>query len=155
MGCKLRLNIIIFLIITVVLFNGCKKQLPSSGDYCRKLYDSLTETGQVQLKDIFDFEFDRVYFINENYMDGEMFSDQYDLNLDIPQVKENVREEVRRAVFVDKNGKFIYEFRYEYADKLLPYREGIVAYPETKLRLAGLRSGDVKIFEAVGAKSFL
>ena len=132
MGFKFRLNIVLLLAIALLL-GGCKAKLPSSKDYCQKLYNSLTETAEITLGDVFDFAFDRVYFINENYMDGPMFSERYGLNLNIPQVEESSREDVRRAVFVNQDGDFVYEFDYEYADKLLPLREGIVAYPETKL----------------------
>lgn len=148
-------GVILSLVTAVLLLYGCQPKLPSSKDYCQKLYNSLTETAEITLGDVFGFAFDRVYFINENYMDGPMFSERYGLNLNIPQVEESSREDVRRAVFVDENGNFIYEFKCEYSDKVLPYREGIVAYPETKLRLVELYDNKVKKFEAVNAQSFL
>ena len=133
MGSRFKLMALWGLLITAVFTSGCKAKLPSSKEYCQKLYNNLSKATEVTLGEVFDFPFDRVYFINENYMDGPMFSERYGLNLNIPQVEESSREDVRRAVFVNQDGDFVYEFDYEYADKLLPLREGIVAYPETKL----------------------
>jgi len=98
-----------------------------------------TGNNEVPMNQIFTFDFDRAYVFKDNYIDGERFTQIYNLNLSIDQIESVDAEFIRRIVFVDKNGNLVYEFRYDYSD-LNPKEEGMIIYPNTKIKCCSSRS---------------
>ena len=119
---------------------SCSKKNVSE-KYRVKFEDCLINENQVELRKIFDFEFDRAYVFKDAYLDGISFCKKYNLDLNIDEVKETYHEEIRRIVFVDKAGNFIFEFQYTSGKNLIPQEEGMIVYPTTVVK----RTMDTKI----------
>lgn len=99
-------------------------------DYTDKMITMLNENSEIKVKDVFQFDFDRAYVFNDCYISGEGFSERYNLDISIDEVESGVQEYIRRIVFVDDNGDFVYEFQYD-ATQLNAYEEGMIIYPDT------------------------
>lgn len=82
-------------------------------------------------------------------MSGESFARQYNLDISINQVEAVDTEILRRIVFVDENGDYIYEFRYN-VEKLTLMEEGMIIYPETIIKKEGIEPNGRCIIELVG-----
>lgn len=98
-----------------------------------KAFDIMSRKGVFlwQVKDIFDFEFDRAYVIKDNYISGADFAEEYDLDISVDEVGKTSAEIQRRIVFVDAEGKYVFEYQYS-AETLFAKEEGFVIYPDTK-----------------------
>ena len=101
--------------------------------YIEKMKTALEEKQEVEIREIFEFDFDRAYVFKDTYVDGKGFSSFYNLDISIDQVDKTYSEEVRRIVFVDEKGDFVYEFRYRMG-KLYIKEEGMIIYPYTKFK---------------------
>ena len=89
---------------------------------------------QVNIKNIFSFEFDRAYIFDDCYISGEGFAKRYHLDISIDQVKNGVSENVQRIVFVNQSGDFVYEFRCDIGEVILQ-EQGMIIYPDTKIEI--------------------
>lgn len=134
---------------------GTLKELDDGYDYkkadsyvkkIKKLCDAQDE---FLVGDVFQFEYDRAYVFKDNYMSGESFARQYNLDISINQVEAVDTEILRRIVFVDENGDYIYEFRYN-VEKLTLMEEGMIIYPETIIKKEGIEPNGRCIIELVG-----
>lgn len=132
---------IVFNILFVVCFLvSCSFSDGNSEEYCDMIISKLQVQDSIRVDEVFEFEFDRAYVFNDCYISGKGFADRYDLNIDISEVEPGVSENIRRIVFVDANGKFVFEFKYT-TENLL-FEEGVVIYPETTIRRVGDESGN-------------
>ena len=122
-GISLVLLPIIFLLIIHIASH--KKE-----DYSTKLTSVLKKQENVTVQEVFSFEFERAYIFNDCYISGEGFAKRYNLDISINEVKTGTSENVQRIVFVDELGDFVYEFKCDKSEVLIP-EEGIVIYPET------------------------
>lgn len=102
-------------------------------NYEEKLIAMLNSNGSATISEVFDFSFDRGFVIKESYLRGDAFAKEYGLDISVEQMMENNYENTRRIVFVDKNGNFVYEFRYQYGEPLSNEIKGLIIYPETKI----------------------
>lgn len=102
-------------------------------NYCKKIISALDNAEIITVGDVFSFEFDRAYILNDAYMSGEAFENQYNLGLSIKEVKNGDTDWVQRIVFVDKDGFFVYEFQC-HREVLRIYEQGMVIYPETLIK---------------------
>ena len=101
-------------------------------DYSAKLSFVLNKQENITVQDIFSFKFERAYILNDCYISGEGFTKRYSLDISINEVKSGVSENIQRIVFVDELGAFVYEFKCDKSEVLLP-EEGIIIYPETTI----------------------
>lgn len=104
--------------------------LQEENDYGTILISVLNEQEKTMVQDVFSFEFERAYVFNDCYISGDGFSKRYNLDISINQVKSGVSENVQRIVFVDKSGSFVYEFKCDVSEVIIP-EKGMVIYPET------------------------
>lgn len=102
----------------------------------------LNQNGQVKTSDVFDFDFSRAYVLKGSYLNGESVNKEYNLGVSIEEVDACDTDYVRRIVFVDENGEFVYEFRYTMGE-LIPCEEGKVIYPDTILEKDDSTSSDI------------
>lgn len=125
--------------VTIFIIAGCsnasKYNWKTAKSYENKLISVTTEQDSFSVREVFDFNFDRAYVIQESYIDGEAFAKKYGLDIDIKEVPENYHEVNRRIVFVDEIGQFVYEFRFVDGENMTIFNEGIVIYPDTKVKV--------------------
>ncbi len=134
MGLVFRKNIfkISILIVCIGLINFASCSARKDSDYYReKLEDMLISENQIKLKDVFDFEFEKAYVFKDSYIDGAMFAEKYNLELNINDVKETYHETIRRIIFTDKDNNLVFEFQYTWAVNLIPKEEGMIIFPDT------------------------
>lgn len=101
--------------------------------FTETLLCKLKSDESFQVKDVFDFEFDRAYVIGDPYISGKTFVEKYHLNLSINQVEKTSSKTQKRIVFVDKDGNYIFCYQYS-SEELIPKAEGFVIYPETEMK---------------------
>lgn len=100
--------------------------------YTKKIISKLKDNETFIVSEIFEFDFDRAYVISDNYIDGELIAQKHGLNISIEEVKETETENIRRIVFVDTEGEYVYEYQYSHS-QLNAYEEGLIIYPYTKI----------------------
>ena len=132
------LNITAVIIVLILCLSGCSSK-DYSIEYERKLISTLQTQEFVEAKEIFDFEWDRAFAISENYIDGKGFTEKYNLDISIEAVPESSHDTLRRVVFVDSNGEFVFLFSFWDADELCLAEDGIVIYPETIIKKSDKR----------------
>lgn len=133
MGSKRKLIICItsvLLLTIIVLVMMYYITLNKNEDYATKLISVFDEQETTTVKDVFSFNFERAYIFNDCYISGEGFAKRYNLNISIEQVKSGVSENIQRIVFVDEFGAFVYEFKCDTSELMLP-QKSMVIYPET------------------------
>lgn len=94
--------------------------------------------------DFFDFNFNKGYIMNDNYIDGDTFAKRYKLDIKIPEVREALTDRINRIVFVDEKGNFVNLFRY-FAENVKVYDQGMIIYPTTKI--IKLKSSNEKLLK--------
>lgn len=134
MGLK-KIGLICCILCVAVLLGSCHLLDARWGSqkYTDRLLKRLKSDEVFQVRDIFDFEFDRAYVMKDNYISGADFAEEYDLDISIDEVGKTSAEIQRRIVFVDAEGKYVFEYQYS-AETLFAKEEGFVIYPETKMR---------------------
>lgn len=135
MGCKHKVilsifSVLLLFIIFVIIYSIAQKK---EEDYRTKLISVLNEKEETTVQDIFPFKFERAYVFNDCYISGEGFAQRYNLDISISEVKSGVSENVQRIVFVDEFGAFVYEFKCDSGEVILP-EKGMVIYPETAIK---------------------
>ena len=93
----------------------------------------LNRNESFEIKDVFDFDFDRGYVVADSYNDGKTFNKVNGLNLNIESLESLSADYIKRIIFVDKEGNLIYDYQY-YLDDLVPKNEGVIIYPTTKVQ---------------------
>ncbi|MEE0264059.1 MAG: hypothetical protein UD936_00380 [Acutalibacteraceae bacterium] len=104
-------------------------------DYTKKMLTMLSEKSEFKASEVFDFEFDRAYVFldDEYYYDGESFAKEHNLDISIEEVYTGDQEGIRRIVFVDEKGDFVYCFSFWISDlELSEY--GMIIYPDTIIK---------------------
>lgn len=122
------------IILLIILISLIILKVNKPINYENKIIKIFETKEKVKFKDIFEFEFDRAYFfaLKDCYLNGEQFAKTYNLDISINEVKEGEADYINRIIFVDKNGNFIYEFKFT-MDKLNMHEKGIIIYPETTI----------------------
>lgn len=109
-----------------------RKNTPTNNDYHVSIENIFAKQDTAQVKDIFPFEFDRAYIMDDEAT-GKHFNKAHDLKLNIDDVKGGA-DYLQRIVFVDKNGSLVhYFFTYKYKIALEP--EGVVIFPDTIVKV--------------------
>ena len=142
---KIIKNIIIIVFLTIFLiiigitihalyqygYFDNMQEVDDNDEKIEQLLKDLDSKEYVLASEFFGFNFDRGYILSDNYASGDAISEYYNLNLQISEVEERGHDGVKRIVFVDKNGKFLYLFRYTGNSYL--YNAGKIIYPDTKI----------------------
>lgn len=132
MGSKRKLivgivSVLLLCIVLVMIYSTIPKK---KEDYRTELISVLNEQGEATVQDVFSFKFEQAYVFNDCYISGEGFAERYNLDISINEVKSGVSENIQRIVFVDELGAFVYEFKCDNSEVILP-EEGMIIYPET------------------------
>ena len=105
----------------------------SSSTIDNKMKEIIKEKSEFQLKEIFDFEFDRAYVFKDSYLSGDAFVKIYDVDIDISNMFFMPdHDHFMPIVFVDKEGKLIFE--YQASNGLFFPDKGMVIYPNTVIK---------------------
>lgn len=132
MGYKRKL--IVFFLLMLLIAMTCMIVIrvvqSRNVEYKEKLVSILSVQEQTTVNDVFQFEFKRAYVFDDCYLSGDGFSERYNLELSISQVKNGTSENIQRIVFVDEKGKFVYEFKCDICEIVI-VEKGLVIYPET------------------------
>ena len=133
--CKLIicLSVLLAVVVVVAVIICVIIHTQNKDDYNAKLVSVMNEQNETMVKNIFSFEFDRAYILNDCYISGEGFTQKYNLDISISEVKAGTSENIQRIVFVDNSGNFVYEFKCDNS-KVLFSESGIIIYPETKIK---------------------
>lgn len=156
-------NILLLFLACVLVFSSCisneqNYNFSEAKKYEDKLISLLENNDSVKVKDVFDFEFERAFVIEETYLKGDAFAEEYNLEISVEEMLPNNYEDSRRIVFVDKNGEFVYEFRYWWGDRLCEDCKGKVIYPNTRIVASDLGAdieGSVGIKFVIDDKDYL
>lgn len=134
MGVK-KVSFSLCLLLIFLFCSSCSLnfQQLKSDRYTKRLLKYLDSEEVFQVRDVFDFDFDRAYVIKDNYVSGKTFAEEYHLDISIEKVGKTDSEIQRRIVFVDEEGKYVFEYQYS-AEILFAKAEGFVIYPETRMR---------------------
>jgi len=126
------LLLLLVILTMVIVFDGSQHE-KRSAKYTKTLIEKLNTQQQVKTKDVFDFQFDCAYVFNDSYLSGEGFAKRYHLDISINQVESGVRENIRRIVFVDEWGNFVFNYQYD-SNELNAKEEGMIIYPNTVIK---------------------
>lgn len=128
--------VILTVILVIIVFKNIhisRYDKATADRYTKKMIIMLNRNESFEIKDIFDFNFDRGYVVSDSYNDGKTFNEVNDLNLNIESLESLSADYVKRIIFVDKEGNLIYDYQY-YLDDLVPKNEGVIIYPTTKVQ---------------------
>ena len=143
MGSKCKIIIFSLLISLFILFLPCCRK---TDNYSDKIISVFQKYDVAKTKDIFTFDFHHAYYFDDPYMSGEGFADRYDLDISIDQVESGVSENIGRIVFVNNEGEYIYEFKFD-KNKLTILDEGCIIYPDTAIeRISSLQEKELIIY---------
>lgn len=139
---KLLIIVGLILIVSIVLVifaitncdNTKKYDISDALKYENKIISILTQQDQVALNEVFDFHFHKAYAIEETYLAGNEFAEKYGLDISVEEMLPNDSDNIRRIVFVDEKGEFVYEFRYNSGRRLRADIEGKILHPNTIIR---------------------
>ena len=127
---KLIVSMVLILLIAFAFVIVINISQTKETNYTEKLISVFDKHEKSAVKDIFSFEFERAYIFNDCYISGDGFATRYNLDISIPQVNSGTSENIQRIVFVDEQGKFVYEFKCDINDVVIE-KKGIIIYPET------------------------
>jgi len=132
MGSKCGMNIkkIIVLIICIILMIVVLVISNRKEDYVSDLISIFNKKQKITVGEVFSFDFEKAYVIDDCYITGEGFSERYNLELSIDQVKPGTSENIQRIVFVDEQGDFVYEFKCDF-NQIVWDKQPVIIYPET------------------------
>ncbi len=108
--------------------------------YEKRIVKALEKADEIELQEVFTFSFDRAYVVYEPYFDGERLSKQANIHVTNDQMTALGNELIRRVIFVDEDGYFLYEFRYNTLEFDIKDK-GIIVYPESKMTAWSRREG--------------
>lgn len=136
--CKVISVIIGFgvLMCVIVYSRVCSK------NYVKILKNSIVNKSNMTVQDVFDFEFDRGYVFSESYLDGNGLVKEYGLDISIEEVGAKSSDYIRRIIFVNEIGEYVYEFSYE-VDEILFLTNEIIVYPYTEIINKGFKENGV------------
>lgn len=133
--CLIAFVVIVLAIFAIINYdNETKYDIDKAAKYENKIISILEQQDQVAVKDVFDFPFYKAYAIEDSYLAGDEFAQKYGLDISVEEMLPNYYENIRRIVFVDEKGEFIYEFRYTYGQRLCADIEGKILHPNTIIR---------------------
>lgn len=127
MRSKRKIIFFLLLILSSILFFQCCKK---TENYSEKIISAFHKQETINVQDIFSFDFHHAYVLDDPYISGEGFAKRHNLDISIEQVESGVSENIGRIVFVDGEGHYVYEFKYD-TNKLAVLDEGCIIYPET------------------------
>jgi len=120
-------------------YNGSK-----ANRYKNNMIKALEKTGEIELGEIFTFDFDRAYVMSEPYFGGKSLSNAVGVNITDKQVRPGSDESRGRIVFVDEKGDLVYEFRYDNF-KFGIKEKSLIIYPDTKIRACEVLIGVITV----------
>lgn len=122
---------VLFVTLTIIIPIIIVNNVPKNCDYYQeKIILNLNDNSELKVSNIFDFDFDRAYVFKDSYISGEGFAEYYNIDISIDEVEATGHEYMRRIVFVDKNGDFVYNFTFR-SYELNVKNEGVIIYPNT------------------------
>lgn len=118
--------------IMMLCFASCGQE---KEDYTAKVVSFMNSKEETSVQDVFAFEFDRAYIFNfeDGYLDGDGFTQKYNLDISISQVEAGKTDYIQRIVFVDEAGNFVSLFQCA-MDEIFIESKGVVIYPETVIK---------------------
>ena len=133
MGHRYKLMALLVCMIAILILSSAVMHLKArANDYVDILTDAFDDNQDIQVSEIFDFDFDRAYVFNDCYISGDGFASAYGLDLSISEVRPGTSENIHRIVFVDRNGNLVYEFQYD-INQVNFLNEGTIIYPNTRM----------------------
>lgn len=133
MGHRYKLMALLVCVIAILILSSAVMHLKArSNDYVDILTDAFDDNQDIQVSEIFDFDFERAYVFNDCYISGDGFASAYGLDLSISEVRPGTSENIHRIVFVDRNGNLVYEFQYD-INQVNFLNEGTIIYPNTRM----------------------
>lgn len=129
------LIIIVFIALAIFVIKNCfntrKYDMDRALKYENAIISILSQQDEATLQDVFDFPFYQAYVIEDSYLAGEEFAQKYGLDISVEEMLPNESENIRRIVFVDEQGEFVYEFRYCFGQRLCADIQGKILHPNT------------------------
>ena len=128
----------VMIVLFVCIFAGAIVSVllgVNTTNYSKRLIDAFADDYEIQVSDVFRFDFDCAYVFNDCYISGDGFSTRYGLDLSISAVETGISENIHRIVFVDRDGKLVYEYQYD-TNQINFNNEGVIIYPSTRLTKA-------------------
>lgn len=135
--------IITILCTTLLIISACfisdavsfeVHKLHTSHNYYAEINEHK-EDEKFKAKEAFVFDFEKAYIISDCSLNGNEINETYNLNLNIKQIEVEHNEDLRRILFVDKNGNYITDYCYNIKSEFTIIDEDIVIYPNTYMRI--------------------
>ncbi|MEE0264060.1 MAG: hypothetical protein UD936_00385 [Acutalibacteraceae bacterium] len=104
-------------------------------NYTDKMLTMLSEKSEFKANELFEFEFDRAYVLlpEECYIPGYAFAEKHNLDISIDEVGTGDSDGIRRIIFVDEKGDFVYCFKF-WLEDLKACEYGMIMYPDTVIK---------------------
>lgn len=126
------LLLLFFLLFGIIFVKYRNKRYLDSNDYYEKMLLLSETSSELEMKEVFSFEFDKAYVANEPYGDEKYFLKKLDVDtaINIPTLETGAHS---RILFI-KDNRIIYDFVYEMG-KISISEVGIWVYPSSIMRL--------------------